>query len=89
MSCVEIEVEFEDADARFTEEAELARKRVLRDELTHLGIGDVAFFRDARDLKFCGGGGDFGIESGTGSGDEIDGNRRVRILGMEVFSCRT
>ena len=84
MRCVEIEVEFEDADAGFAEEAELASESVLRDELANFGLGDVAVFCDARDLEFGGGGGDFGIEAGAGSGYEIDGNWSVRILGVEL-----
>ena len=83
MSCVEIEVEFEDADAGFAEEAELPCQSVLRHELSDFGLGDVAVFCDASDLEFGGGGGDFGIEAGAGSGYEIDGDRGVRIFGVE------
>ena len=83
MCCVEIEVEFEDADARLAEEAELASEGVFRDELTCFGFGDVALAGDARNLELGGGGGDFGIETGAGSGEEIDRNRRVWIFGVE------
>src|SRR5579871_5028494 len=51
---VQVEVEFEDADARFTEEAELAGERVLVDKSTNLGLGDVALFCDAGDLELRG-----------------------------------
>src|SRR5580698_5435689 len=86
MSCVEIEVKFEDADSWFTKEAELARHRVLRDQLAHVGFGDVAVSGNACDLEFSRGGRDLGIESRTGSGNKVDGNRRVRILRVEFLT---
>ncbi len=84
MRCVQFEVEFKDADARFAEEAKLASERVLCNELTDLGRGDVAVLCDTRDLEFGGGGGNLGVEAGTGRGYEIDGNWSVRIFSVEL-----
>ncbi len=84
MRCVEIEVEFEDANAGFAEKAELASECVLGDQLANFGLGEVAVFCDARDLEFSGSGRNLGIEARAGSGYEIDGNWRIRILGVEL-----
>ena len=61
MRCVEVEVEFEHPNSRLAEKSKLPRQSMLRDELTHIGIRDVAFLSDARNLEFSRCGRDLGI----------------------------
>ncbi len=77
---VESEIEFEDVDARFAEQAQLARGDVLLDELANALFAQVAGLGDAGSLEVGGVGGDVGIESGGGGGDQIDGHRLAGIL---------
>ena len=72
---VEGEIEGEDVDAGFAEEAELAGLGMRFDEGAELGFGEAAQGGDAGDLVFSGGGGDVGIETGSGCGDEVYGDR--------------
>jgi hypothetical protein len=52
VSRIQIEVELQNANARFAKKTELPRERVFRDELTNVGLGYAAFADDARNLKF-------------------------------------
>ena len=74
------EVELKDIDARFAEDAELARLSVLEYESAELGLGRVPLAGDARNLEFNGGGRDIGIEPGAGGGDQVKGNRSRLVL---------
>jgi len=60
---IEGEVEVEDVDAGLAEEAELALRRVLVDEVVEGGFGEVAGVGDARDLVVGCGRRDVGIEA--------------------------
>ena len=77
---VEVQVELEDVDTGFAEEAELAAFGVTDDELADGGFGEVALVRDAGDLEVGGGGCDVGIEAGTRCGDEVDGDVGVWVV---------
>lgn len=56
MGCVEIEVQFENVDARFTQEAELPAFGMLRNQIADIGFANPALFRHSGHLKFrrCG-----------------------------------
>lgn len=58
---------------------------MLGDEGADSGRVEVAFAGDARDLEFGGGRGNFGVESGARARDQVDGDWRVRIFGLEFF----
>ena len=73
---VEGEVEVEDVDAGFAEEAELALGGGVVDEVGEGGFGEVTGVRYARDLVVGRGGGDVGVEAGAGGGDEVYGDGR-------------
>ncbi len=77
---IEGEVQVEDVDAGFAEEAELALGGVLIDEVGDGGCGELAGVCDAGGLVVGGGGGDVGIETGAGGGDEIYGDGGCAVL---------
>ena len=58
------QVEFEDVDARLSEEAELSSGGVRRHDAADLALGDAAFAGYARHLEFRGGWRDMRIEPG-------------------------
>lgn len=77
---IQSEVQFQNVDAGFAEQAEIALGGVLLDQIAEGGFPQSAFMGDAGDLKIGGGRGDVGIEAGRGCGDEIDGNGLRRIF---------
>ena len=80
---IEVQVELEDVDTGFAEEAELAAFGVTDDELADGGFGEVALVGDAGDLEVSGGGCDVGIKARSGSGDEVDGDVGVGVILLE------
>jgi len=62
---VEVEIEFEDADAGFTEESKLATEGMSGDQRADIAFGNVPLASYARNLEFRGGWGYFGVEAGT------------------------
>jgi len=62
---VQIQVQFEDVDTRFAENAPLASLGVFCDDLADLVCGDATGFRYASHLKFRAGRRDVGVESRT------------------------
>ena len=76
---VEVEVQREDVDARFAEQAELATGDVLLDELTYLIFAEAACLGDARRLVERGVGRDIGVKSGTRGGNQVDWDGLARI----------
>ena len=64
MELGEGQVEVEDVDPGFAEQAELAGCGVGGDELADGGLGEVALLGYAGDLVGGGGGGDVGVEAG-------------------------
>src|ERR1035437_4119898 len=77
---VEVEVEFEDVDAGFAEQAQLAGGDVPLDELADLGFAEVAGLGDAGSLEGCGVRGDVGVEAGGRGGDQVDGDGLAGVL---------
>ena len=51
MGSAEIEIEFEDVDARLTKKTELATERMFLDEREHVLFAHVPFKRNPGDLK--------------------------------------
>ena len=77
---VEGEVQVEDIDAGFAEEAKLAAFGVAGDELSNGGLREVTLVGYACDLEVSSGGGDVGIEAGAGCCDEVDGDVGVWVV---------
>ena len=62
---LEVEVQLEDVDAWFAEQAKLPGDDVIEDELTDAVFGNVTFTSDARHLVERGGWRDVGVEAGS------------------------
>lgn len=88
MSDVESEIQFQDINARFAEEAELAMDGVRLNQRTKFRFGDGARFGDARDLKVGGFGRNVRIEARGRSCKEIGRNGRVRVFGVKSGCIR-
>lgn len=78
--CIEVEVEFQDVDAGFAEEVDLAGFSVFSDERVAVGFGQVALAGWSRGLKRCGRRRDFRIEARSGRCEQIHRDRRKRSL---------
>ena len=81
---VEGEVDGQDVDAGFADEAKQAAFGVGGDDLLDLGLGDAAGLGDAGDLEGGEGRGDVGVEAGCGGCDGVAGGR-VRAELADVF----
>ena len=62
---VEIQIEFENVDARLADETEVASGRMLSDQMPNIGLAHSAFMRDTRNLKFGSGRRDVRVEAGA------------------------
>ena len=82
---VERQVEVEDVDPGFAEDAQLAGRRLLGDELSDLVFRQVAGLGDARDLEVSRIGSDVWIEPGAGCCDKVYGDRTAGILLRELI----
>jgi len=66
---VEVDIQREHVDPRFAEQAKLAARDVLLDELAHLVLAETAGLRDARGLIKRGVGRDVWVQPRTRGGD--------------------
>jgi hypothetical protein len=80
MRRVEGEVQFEDLHAPLAEKPQLTLLGVRGDERANVRLGHLPLARDARHLEVGRRGREVGIEPGGRGGDQIDRNRRARVL---------
>ena len=69
---------------RLAEHAEQARRGVRGDQVAQRSFVDSARLRHARDLERRGGGRDVGVEPAARGGDEVAGDRRAGVLGLQL-----
>ena len=85
---VERQIELQHVDMRLADDAEEAALGVGLDELPDLVLRQAARLGDARHLEQRAGGRDVGIEAARRGGDQIDRDRRVRVLGLPASRRR-
>src|SRR6201982_2415408 len=85
MDSVEVEIQFQDIHARFAKETQVAGLGMFPYEYAHVFFFHSAFPGNTRYLEFRGRRRNFGVQSGAGSGDEVDGNRRGRTLRLGLL----
>src|SRR5262245_56098128 len=75
---VQRKIELQHVHARLAENAERAAERMLRNERAHLFDRNTTRFRDANGLKIGVARTDVRIQTGSGGGDGVRWNRRLR-----------
>lgn len=75
---IEIEIQLENIDSRFAENAELSCLRVFLDEIMNPVGRSAALPRNTRDLELRSGGSDVWIDARGRCSDQIDGQRGQR-----------
>lgn len=84
---VERQIQLQDVHTRLAKQAKLSRLDVLVHQQVHLLDGESTSAGDRENLKLRGGDRDVWIQTGSGSGDQVDRDVCRRLVQLTHFCC--
>src|SRR5258708_24851653 len=85
MKGVELQIQFQDIDARFTQKSQVAIHCVFADKTANVVFFHATRMSHARNLEVCGGRGDIGVQARARGGHQVHRDWNIGILGLELL----